>query len=108
MFDFFKTKRQYQDLSGQAFKQMLTENKEAILLDVRTMGEYQQGAIKGALNADIMGANFPDKVAGFDPLKTYLVYCRSGGRSARACNYLAGLGFKNLYNLSGGIGSFPH
>lgn len=107
MFDFFKIKKQYQDLSGQAFKQLLTENKDTVLIDVRTPGEYRQGAIKGALNLDIMGAEFRNKVATFDPLKTYLVYCRSGNRSAQACNYMAGLGFKNLYNLSGGIGSFP-
>ena len=107
MFDFFKTKKQYQDLSGQAFKQLLTENTNTVLLDVRTAGEYLQGAIKGALNVDIMGADFQKKVAGFDPLKTYLIYCRSGNRSAQACNYMAGLGFRNVYNLSGGIGSFP-
>jgi rhodanese-related sulfurtransferase len=107
MFDFFKTKKQYQDLSGQAFKQMLTENKDAVLIDVRTSGEFRQGAIKGALNIDIMSPDFRNKVAGFDPQKTYLLYCRAGSRSAQACNYLAGLGFKNVYNLSGGIGSFP-
>lgn len=107
MFDFFKTKKQYQDLSGQAFKQILTETKDAVLIDVRTSGEYRQGAIKGALNIDIMSADFRNKIAGFDPLKTYLVYCRSGSRSGQACNYMAGLGFKNVYNLSGGIGSYP-
>lgn len=107
MFDFFKTKKQYQDLPGQAFKQLLTETKDAILLDVRTPDEYRQGAIKGALNVDIMGADFRNKIAGFDPLKTYFVYCKGGSRSAQACNYIAGLGFKNVYNLSGGIGSFP-
>lgn len=108
MFDFFRTKKQYQDLSGNAFKQILTENKASVLLDVRTAGEYRQGAIKGAKNIDIMSADFKTKVAALDPEKTYLIYCRSGNRSGQACNYMAGLGFKNVYNLSGGIGSFPN
>jgi len=107
MFDFFKTKKQYQELSGQAFKQILTDNREVILLDVRTSGEFRQGAIKGAINLDIMGADFHSKVAEFDPQKTYLVYCRSGSRSAQACKQLASLGIKHVCNLSGGIRSFP-
>lgn len=107
MFDFFKTKKQYQDLSGQAFKQMLTETPKAVLIDVRTPAEYKQGAIKGAMNADIMSNDFNNKSAGFDPEKVYLLYCRSGARSAKACQTLAGKGFKNVYNLSDGIGSYP-
>lgn len=107
MFDFFKTKKQYQELSGQAFKQILTENRDVVLLDVRTAGEHRQGAIKGAINLDIMSADFHSKVAEFDPQKTYLVYCRSGSRSAQACKQLANLGFKHVFNLSGGIRSFP-
>ena len=35
--------------------------------------------------------------------KTYFVYCRSGNRSGQACKLMGDLGFKNLYNLSGGI-----
>lgn len=107
MFDFFKTKKQYQDLSGQVFKQVLTDNKDAVLLDVRTAGEYRQAAIKGAINMDIMGADFHAKIGKLDPHKTYLIYCRSGNRSAQACKYMTSLGFKDVYNLSGGIGSFP-
>ncbi|WP_259015143.1 rhodanese-like domain-containing protein [Emticicia fluvialis] len=107
MFDFFKTKKQYQDVSGQAFKQLLNENKEAVLLDVRTPMEYRQGAIKGAINADIMSGDFQNRLDGLDPQKTYLLYCRSGARSAQACHLMAGKGFKNVYNLSGGIGSYP-
>ena len=38
-----------------------------------------------------------------DKNKNYYVYCRSGNRSAQACAIMNQLGFKNAYNLSGGI-----
>ena len=106
MFDFFKTKKNYENLSSDAFKTFLNENKNAVLIDVRTAGEFQQKAIKGAVNIDISSGNFQTKIAQLDKNKTYLVYCRSGNRSGNACKMMGDLGFTKVYNLSGGLMSW--
>ena len=40
---------------------------------------------------------------GLDPSKVYFVYCRSGARSARACQIMGQMGFATTFNLLGGI-----
>lgn len=75
-----------------------------ILLDVRTPAEYQQGHIKGAILADINNQPaFLAEIEKLDKDKHYLIYCRSGARSTSACLYMEKIGFKNVYNLKGGI-----
>lgn len=75
-----------------------------VLIDVRTPAEYQQGHIKGAILADINNpTEFMSVVEKLDKDKHYLIYCRSGARSTSACAYLENKGFKNVYNLRGGI-----
>lgn len=103
MFDFFRTKKNYENLSSSAFKALLNENKNVVLIDVRTAGEFQQKAIKGAINIDISSGNFQTKITQLDQTKTYLLYCRSGNRSGQACKIMGDLGFTKLYNLSGGL-----
>ncbi len=55
-----------------------------------------------------MGSSFAQKVAALDKDKTYFVYCRSGNRSGNACEMMSKDGFKNLYNLSGGMMNWPY
>lgn len=93
----------YQDLDAAAFNKLRRENPEAVILDVRTPGEFAQGKIDGAVNLDIKDPAFSEQVSGLDKDKTYLVYCRTGRRSASACQLMQDQGFKNLYNLQGGI-----
>jgi len=79
-----------------------TEN--AILIDVRTAGEVAQGYIPGtSIFADVNGADFNTIISALDTSKTYIVYCRSGGRSSSAAAKMHDMGFKHLYNMSGGI-----
>ncbi len=106
MFDFLKTKKNYESISGNAARTLISENPTTIILDVRTPAEFNQGAIKGAINIDIMGGAFNDKITKLDKNKTYLVYCRSGNRSGSACSAMGNLGFTKLFNLSGGIGNY--
>ncbi len=106
MFDFLKTKKTYETISGDAARTLISENPSAIILDVRTLGEFNQGALKAAINVDFMGGSFKVKIAKLDKNKTYLVYCRSGNRSDIACSVMESLGFTKLFNLSGGIGNF--
>jgi len=77
-----------------------------VVIDVRTPGEVAQGYITGADKfIDINGASFAEEIGKLDKTKTYVMYCRSGGRSGRAASYMVENGFTNVYNLQGGISS---
>ena len=78
----------------------------AQLLDVRTPGEWNQGIIEGATMANIYDANFDAELAKLDKEKPVTVYCKSGGRSGQAMSKMNQLGFKEVYNLKGGIGAW--
>ena len=92
------------DLSQEEWTSKLLENKDAIILDVRTQGECLEGIIPNALQIDIFeGQGFVYKVEELDKSKTFFVYCKLGGRSAQACNVMNQLGFEHTYNLIGGF-----
>ena len=75
-----------------------------VVLDVRTGTEYRQGHLKDATLIDFQQKKeFEEKIKALDKSKTYAVYCGIGGRSAKACKQLDGLGFAKVYNLDGGI-----
>ena len=74
-----------------------------VILDVRTPEEFNGGYIESAVNLDFKSPDFPARLEDLDKTKTYLVYCRAGGRSARAMTMMQEKGFKRVYNLSGGI-----
>lgn len=79
-------------------------DENAVILDVRTEGEWNQGIIPGAINIEIYKEqSFIYKIEELDPSKNYYVYCRVGVRSAQACIIMNQLGIKNTYNLVGGI-----
>ena len=78
----------------------------AQLLDVRTPGEWNEGIIEGATMANIYDASFDAELAKLDKEKPVAVYCKSGGRSGQAMGKMQKLGFKEVYNLSGGIGAW--
>jgi rhodanese-related sulfurtransferase len=94
----------FQQLRNKDFESALQEDENAVLIDVRTASEYEQGHIPNSMNLDIMGADFESQVKSLDPEKNYFMYCRSGARSANACMVLKHLGFRNkIVNLEGGI-----
>lgn len=72
------------------------------LIDVRTLDEFNAGAIDGATNIDVLSANFASKVAVLNKRKAVYVYCKSGKRSASAAAKLAEMGFKKIRDLEGG------
>jgi rhodanese-related sulfurtransferase len=90
-------------LNGDDFISKYKSTPDSVLLDVRTPGEYNSGYIDGAVNLDYENSNFIDEVKKLDPTKTYFVYCRSGNRSGKAITLMNNLGFKNTYDLQGGI-----
>lgn len=92
----------YQNVDVPAFRELITA-PNTVLLDVRTSAETAQGKIEGAMELDYNSPDFADKVAQLDKSKTYLVYCRSGNRSSKACAIMQQQGFEHLYNLQGGM-----
>lgn len=75
-------------------------NQSTIVIDVRTAEEFNSGHVDGALNISVEDPNFQSMVASLDPAADYLVYCRSGNRSAIAIQVMQDMGFENL--LDGG------
>ena len=91
------------DLSQNEWAEM-HRSKEAILLDVRTLEEYNQGHVPNAQLIDIQNPpHFLQELELLNPSKTYLVYCRSGARSSQACILMKNKGIENCFNLLGGI-----
>lgn len=95
----------YADVDVAGFKAKMTE-PNTVILDVRTPAETAEGMIDGAIAIDYEADTFEAEVDKLDKEKTYLVYCKSGGRSSGACRILAQKGFKNLYNLDGGYSAW--
>ena len=93
--------QEVQDVDAVKFKSLI--NKDAILLDVRTPGEYTRGHIAGSTNINIGDPGFPSKVNLLQKDKTILVYCLSGARSDAAAAYMNRQGFKKIYTLQRGI-----
>lgn len=79
----------------------LWKQGEAVILDVRSTEEYQSGHIPGALN--IHAGRVLNRAGQIPSGQPVIVHCQSGGRSSIAISALMAAGFKNLYNLSGGI-----
>jgi len=73
------------------------------IIDVRTPEEYAGGHIEGAVNIDYYSASFKDEINGLARDKIYLIYCRTGARSAGARDIMKELDFQNIYNMTGGI-----
>lgn len=70
----------------------------AQLVDVRTPAEFAEGHIKGAVNIPLQ--DLEARAKELQPrTKTIVVYCRSGGRSARAAKLLEGKGYTKVYDL---------
>jgi rhodanese-related sulfurtransferase len=92
------------NLSQEDWTSHLEEDTNAVILDVRTEEEYNDGIIPDAINIDIyQGPVFMSEVESLDKSKNYYVYCRSGARSAKACEVMNELGIENTFNLAGGI-----
>ena len=96
----------YKNISADEMMLMTSDLQDSnfVLIDVRTSGEVDNGYIPETdIFVDINTNDFNDKIENLDTSKSYIVYCRSGNRSARACEIMHSKGFKNLYNLKGGI-----
>ncbi|MDC8004432.1 rhodanese-like domain-containing protein [Aureisphaera galaxeae] len=76
------------------------------LVDVRTKDEFDVSHLKNAQNICVTSPDFKEKVASLDKEKPVYVYCKKGGRSAKAASILKDMGFTKVYDLQGGITSW--
>lgn len=92
------------DLTQEQWAAQLQGDADAVILDVRTEEEVEDGIIPGAIHIDFyMGAGFLEEIDKLDKSKSYYVYCRSGNRSGQACALMNSRGFERAYNLKGGM-----
>jgi rhodanese-related sulfurtransferase len=85
---------------------LINENEGStgiVILDVRTADEYSSGHLQNALNIDIYQSDFRSRISQLSRTNKYLVYCRTGVRSAEAAAIMRDLGFTIIYNMDGGI-----
>lgn len=85
------------------FEKLIIDNPNGQLIDVRTEGEYNSGFISNAKNINFNNPNFANEISKLDKNKPVYLYCLSGGRSGNALSMLQQQGFKEVYNLQGGI-----
>jgi phage shock protein E len=85
------------------------DNREALVLDVRTDAEFNAAHIDGAIHLDIQGADFDAEIVKLDKSKQYIVHCATGvpnGRSYQAAAKLNALGVKRVFHLDGGLAAY--
>ena len=90
-------------LAPQAFIKQAKADTTAIILDVRTPGEYKEEHLAGARQLDFLNTSvFDAGIKQLDNTHTYYVYCRSGKRSHNACIKMKKQGLK-VFDMEGGI-----
>ncbi|WP_338731204.1 rhodanese-like domain-containing protein [Mangrovimonas cancribranchiae] len=88
--------------------QTLLDMDDVQLVDVRTPEEYNEGYIDHAQNIDYYSDTFEEDILELDKTKPVIVYCKSGGRSAKCAEKLIKAGFVKVYDLDGGISQWKH
>jgi len=89
-------------ISPLQLEQLLAKSPDAQLVDVRTPAEYEAGTIKDAVNMDVRAADFEKQIETLEKDQPVFLFCRSGGRSARAASQLEDMGFTTIYDMSDG------
>ena len=93
----------YADISALELKQRMDDEDDDnfIILDIRDEADYDEKHIPGAINIPLKELGY--KVFSLDRTKDIIVYCASGVRSKVASKILINAGFKDVFNLTGGI-----
>lgn len=98
-------KTQINNLTPEAFKQKMDNIANVSIIDVRTPEEFAVNPLPNATNINYLGEGFWEKIEQLDTSKVYLIYCRTGRRSLRACMLMKNGGFdsEKVFNLDGGM-----
>jgi phage shock protein E len=107
LFGYFKKQMNPFYISQSDAQKQMNENKDVILLDVRTQEEFNEYHIKDAMLMDIRFIENQMQHAFPDTSLTYILYCRSGVRSHHACMILKNMGYNHVFDL-GGIIDWPY
>ncbi|MFC5284116.1 rhodanese-like domain-containing protein [Pedobacter alpinus] len=100
-------KQNNSNLNTQDFEAKIKTLPNAPIIDVRTPDEFSNGHLQNAINIDWNGNNFQSQISNFDKASPIFVYCLSGGRSASAAEAMRNEGFKEVYELDGGLIKWP-
>lgn len=95
----------YIKLTPQEAKELIDREKNLVIIDTRTKMEFTyEGKLENAVLLDFLKPRvFKREIQKFNRDKTYLVYCAVGRVSESACKVMAELGFKNIYEMAGGL-----
>ncbi|WP_179005555.1 rhodanese-like domain-containing protein [Winogradskyella forsetii] len=88
--------------------QSILELDDVQLVDVRTPEEHDEIHIANAQNIDFMSPTFEEDISKLDKKKPVILYCKSGGRSAKCAKKMKDAGFEKIYDLEGGISKWKH
>ncbi|WP_232695494.1 rhodanese-like domain-containing protein [Brevibacillus daliensis] len=91
----------WQNITPNELENKMAKENELQLIDVRTPEEYAEERMEGAISIPLH--ELPNRIHELNPTKNLYMICRSGNRSGQACEFLASLGYKNLYNMVGGM-----
>ncbi len=91
------------NLSATEFAEKMKQYPTAPIIDVRTPEEFAKGHLQNAVNYNWNDNSFVTNIAPLDKGKPVFVYCLSGGRSSSAANKMRADGFKEVYEMNGGI-----
>ena len=94
------------NITAQEAYALIQNNKDGqnfMILDVRTPEEIANGYIENSISIDYYSETFLEQIDELDKNKTYLVYCKVGGRSGMAMDLMGELGFQKIYNMLGGF-----
>ncbi|RNB85785.1 rhodanese-like domain-containing protein [Brevibacillus nitrificans] len=91
----------WQEVTTEQVEQRLSRDPEIQLIDVRNPDEYEDGHIPGAKLIPL--PELPARTNEIDHNREVIFICRSGNRSGKACEYLAQLGYSQMYNMVGGM-----
>ena len=90
-------------MSGKSWNKLITK-KETLLIDVRKPFEYSVGTFKNAMNPNIQNfRDFPKFLNKIEKTKSVAMFCTGGIRCEKASIFLKQKGFKNVFQLKGGI-----
>jgi len=85
-------------------RDLIGEKGELVILDVRTVSEYESGHLEGAINIPVEVLS--GRLSELNPNDELLVYCRTGNRSTTAVGILKENGYDRIYHMDGGINTW--
>ncbi len=91
----------YGEVTVEQARELIEKNSPLVILDVRTIQEFEDGHIEGATNIPV--DELEQRLEELDKNDETLVYCRTGNRSTRAVQILRENGFNKIYHMADGI-----